>query len=362
MTAIPDTTTIPDPDATAPVRLTQQVKAGGCASKLPPGILSRVLSGLPAQHDDNLLVGFATSDDAGVYRINDTQALVQTVDFFTPMVDDPFTFGQIAATNALSDVYAMGGRALTALSIVCFPQNEDPALLQEIMRGGISVMQDAGCVVLGGHSVRDAEIKFGYAVTGMIDPGSVFKNCTAQPGDSLVLAKAIGTGVITTALKQGKAEDAWVAAAVASMTKSNRVASEIVGRAEFEIHAMTDVTGFGLMGHAREMALGSGVRLRIDTTKVPLLEGSVQAFEAGCVPGGLLANREFAECIVVDEADAGIDETLRALLYDPQTSGGLLIALPPEQALGLVEALRSAGYPAAQIGEVLEGSPKIILH
>ena len=359
MPAFPDTTTAPPSDATAPVRLTQQVKAGGCASKLAPGILNEVLSKLPAQHDENLLVGFATADDAGVYRISSELALVQTVDFFTPMVDDPYTFGRIAATNALSDIYAMGGRALTALSIVCFPQAENPAVLEQIMRGGLSVMQEAGCIVVGGHSVRDAEIKFGYAVTGLIDPQSVKKNCTARAGDRLILAKAIGTGVITTALKQGRAEEAWVAGAVASMTLSNRVAAEIAGRAGFEVHAMTDVTGFGLMGHAREMALGSGVRLLIDTSAVPLLEGANAAVEAGCVPAGARANRDFAECIV--QEDAAISDTLRTLLYDPQTSGGLLISVNPSNAGALVGELRAAGYPAAEIGRVAEGDAKIVL-
>ncbi|HEY2861020.1 MAG TPA: selenide, water dikinase SelD [Terracidiphilus sp.] len=362
MPAISDSTTPPATDATNAVRLTQQVKAGGCASKLAPGTLSEVLSKLPVQHDENLLVGFATADDAGVYRLSDDSALVQTVDFFTPMVDDPFTFGRIAATNALSDIYAMGGRALTALSIVCFPQTENPGILEQIMRGGLSVMQEAGCIVVGGHSVRDAEIKFGYAVTGLIDPKAVLKNCTAQPGDALILAKRIGTGVITTALKQGRAQDSWVAAAVASMTQLNRVASEIARRPEFEVHAMTDVTGFGLMGHGREMALGGGVRLIIDTRAVPLLEGALAAVEAGCVPAGAHANREFAECIVMEETATPLDDSLRMLLYDPQTAGGLLIAVPPRHADSLVAELRAAGYPAAKVGSVAAGDPKIILH
>ena len=362
MPASPDTTTAPPSGATNAIRLTQQVKAGGCASKLAPGILNEVLSSLPTQHDENLLVGFATADDAGVYRISNDTALVQTVDFFTPMVDDPFTFGQIAATNALSDIYAMGGRALIALSIVCFPQNENPAILGEIMRGGLSVMHDAGCIVVGGHSVRDPEIKFGYAVTGLINPDAVLKNCTAQPGDSLILAKALGTGVITTALKQGRSQPAWVAAAVASMTRSNRVASQIAARSEFEVHAMTDVTGFGLMGHAREVALGSSARLVIDTQSVPLLEGAFAAAEAGCIPAGAHANREFAECIVIDETNSTLNESMRTLLYDPQTSGGLLIAAPAHHAASLVTELRTAGYPAAEIGRVIQGDPQIILH
>ncbi len=357
--AHPDSTTADAGPATAPVRLTQHVKAGGCASKLAPGVLNQVLAGLPQQHDENLLVGFSTADDAGIYRISDTQALVQTVDFFTPMVDDPCTYGRIAATNALSDVYAMGGQALTALTIVCFPQQEDPNLLGEIMRGGLSVMQEARCVVVGGHSVRDTEIKFGYAVTGLIHPDRVKKNCTAVAGDCLVLAKAIGTGVITTALKQGRAEEPWVDAAVQSMTKLNRVAAEIA--AAFEVHAMTDVTGFGLMGHAREVAIGSGVQLVVETKCVPLLHGAVAAAEAGCIPAGLIANREFAECIVEDDAGAQIDPVVRTLLFDPQTSGGLLISVAAEHAPALVEQLQRAGYAAAEIGHVRAGDAKIIL-
>src|SRR5277367_2325431 len=239
---------------TITVRLTQQVKAGGCASKLAPGTLAAVLGRLPKQSDPNLLVGFDTSDDAGIYRIAPDVALVQTVDFFTPLVDDPFVFGQIAATNALSDVYAMGGRPVTALSIVCFPPDGDLDVLEQIMRGGMSKMAEAGCIVVGGHSVRDAEIKFGYAVTGLIDPNSVFTNAGAREGDDLIFTKAIGTGVITTAVKQGLAKPNWVENAVQSMTKLNRAASEIVAAAA-GVHAMTDVTGFGLMGHGRELAL-----------------------------------------------------------------------------------------------------------
>jgi selenide, water dikinase len=193
-----------------PVRLTQLVKAGGCASKLPAESLRQVLSGLPRQTDPDMLVGFETSDDAGIYRIGPDQALVQTIDFFTPLVDDPYIFGQIAATNALSDVYAMGGRPLTALAVVCFPQDADLEILREILRGGLAKMSEAYCTVVGGHSVRDAEIKFGYAVTGLVDPARVYTNAGALVGDRLILTKPIGTGVITTALKQGNAEPAWV--------------------------------------------------------------------------------------------------------------------------------------------------------
>lgn len=352
--------------ATTTVRLTQQVKAGGCASKLAPGSLAAVLSRLPKQSDLNLLVGFETSDDAGIYRIAPDQALVQTVDFFTPLVDDPFTFGQIAATNALSDIYAMGGRPVTALSVVCFPQDGDLDVLEQIMRGGLNKMNEAGCIVVGGHSVRDAEIKFGYAVTGLIDPDRVFTNAGAVPGDALVLTKPIGTGVITTALKRGIAEASWVSEAIRSMTTLNRVASEIATKLP-GVHAMTDVTGFGLMGHGRELALGSGVTIEIEAAKVLRIDGALDAIALGAIPAGLLANREFAECVSADAEGARISDDLRNLLYDPQTAGGLLISLAPESADSLLQLLLEAGLRPSRIGTVVgrrasgQGSPAIVL-
>jgi len=353
-------------DQTQSVRLTQRVKAGGCASKLPAGSLRKVLSTLPVQADPNLLVGFDTSDDAGIYRIGPGMALVQTVDFFTPLVDDPFTFGQIAATNALSDVYAMGGRPLTALAIVCFPQDAALEILEQIMRGGLSKMSETGCVVVGGHSVRDAEMKFGYAVTGLINPERVYTNAGAIPGDVLILTKPIGTGVITTALKQGKSESAWVEGAIRSMTTLNSTASTIAIACP-GVHAITDITGFGLMGHGREMAFGSGVTLEIETDKVPLIEGALEAVGVGAIPGGLLANRDFAECVVADSPGSHIRDGLRALLYDPQTSGGLLISVAAEAAPTLLADLLNAGLPAAAIGRVSgafapgAGAPAILL-
>jgi selenide,water dikinase len=348
------------------VRLTQQVKAGGCASKLAPGSLAAVLSRLPKQDDPNLLVGFDTSDDAGIYRIASDVALVQTVDFFTPLVDDPFIFGQIAATNALSDVYAMGGRPLTALSIVCFPQDGDLDVLEQIMRGGIAKMREAGCVVVGGHSVRDAEIKFGYAVTGLIDPDRVFTNTGAVAGDTLIITKPIGTGVITTALKRGMAKPDWVENAVRSMTTLNRAASEIVVAAA-GVHAMTDVTGFGLMGHGRELALGSGVAIEIMVEAVPRIEGALDAIHLGAIPAGLLANRDFAECVSADAPGSHIADDLRALLYDPQTAGGLLVSVAPDHAEAILASLRRAGLNPAKIGTVRgpytagQGVPAILL-
>ncbi len=338
-----------------PVRLTEQVKAGGCASKLPPGLLHSVLARLPAQHDPNVLVGFDKADDAGVYRIAPNLAIVQTVDFFTPMVDDPYTYGQIAATNALSDVYAMGGKPVTALSLVCFPQDGDMDVLEKIMLGGLSKMCEAGCTVVGGHSVRDVEMKFGYAVTGVVHPEEVFTNSGAQAGDVLLLTKAIGTGVITTALKQRKAMPEWVEGAVRSMTTLNKTGIHLART--YEIHAVTDVTGFGLMGHAREMALGSGVRLLFDVSAIPLLQGAIEAVRLGAVPAGLLSNRDFAQCVVKDMTDEYISDEVRSLLYDPQTAGGLLLAVSPDHAGPLLAELKASGLPAARIGCVLAANP-----
>lgn len=340
-------------DRSEPVRLTQQVKAGGCASKLAPGSLRKVLERLPAQNNPDLLVGFETSDDAGIYRIGADLALVQTVDFFTPLVDDPFTFGLIAATNALSDVYAMGGRPLTALAVACFPQDGDIDVLEQIMLGGLAKMSEAGCTVVGGHTVRDAEIKFGYAVTGLIDPGRVYTNAGAVPGDVLILTKPLGTGVITTALKQGRAEQEWVERAVRSMTTLNKTAASIVSSISTgSVHAMTDITGFGLIGHAREMAMGSGVVLEIETARVPHIEGALEAIRLGAIPAGLLANREFAECVTEDAPGRTIPDDLRTLLFDPQTAGGLLISVGEADAAVLLALLQRAGLPAEEIGRV----------
>ena len=340
------------------MRLTQQIKAGGCASKLAPGLLRATLDALPRRNDPNLLVGFDQSDDAGVYRIGEDRALVQTVDFFTPMVDDPATFGQIAAANAVSDVYAMGGTPLTALAIVCFPQDGDLEMLGQIQRGGMSKLEEAGCTVVGGHSVRDAEIKFGYAVTGLIHPDRVYANGGARAGDLLVLTKPIGTGVITTALKQGRARDEWVEGAIRSMATLNKTAAAVIVQ-HGGVHAMTDVTGFGLMGHGREMALASGTILEIEAQKVPCLEGALEAIALGAIPAGLLANREYAECIVSEEG--ALDEALRMLMYDPQTSGGLLVSVDSSHAASLVLALENASIPAQVIGRVIGDKPGIVL-
>jgi len=315
-----------------------------------------VLGKLARQHDPNVLVGFDHADDAGVYQIAPDQALVQTVDFFTPVVDDPYVFGQIAATNALSDVYAMGGKPLTALALVCFPEKADLEILQGILAGGLSKMVEAGCTVIGGHSIRDEETKFGYSVTGLIDPKKVLANAGARPGDALIFTKALGTGVISTAIKKGKAEQAWIDAAVQSMTTLNKRAAEVIQQGNFPIHApvhaMTDITGFGLIGHAREMALASNVALRLYSKDIAVLPGALECIRAGYIPGGLVANREFAECAVGYEA--GISAELKALLFDPQTAGGLLISIAENDCQKLVSELQNAGVPARRIGDVSE--------
>lgn len=339
------------------IRLTATAKSAGCAAKLSPSILDAVLKRLPPQHDPNLLVGFETSDDAAVYRLTDEIAIVQTVDFFTPIVDDPALFGQVTAANALSDVYAMGGRPLSALTIVAFPASRPPEILEQIMRGGLAKMAEANCVVVGGHSIRDDELKFGYAVTGVIHPAKIWRNVGARPGDVLLLTKPLGTGVISTALKQGRAEPAWVEASTASMTRLNREAAEALHEIEDAapatrpVHAVTDVTGFALLGHAREMAIGSGVSLRIDHQRIGYLPGAIEAARAGCFSGGLANNREFLEgCAGFMSA---VPEEFRALLLDPQTSGGLLAAVAPEAAVAAMAAFERRGIPARNIGEVL---------
>ncbi len=311
-----------------------------------------MLGKLARQHDPNVLVGFDHADDAGVYLIAPDQALVQTVDFFTPVVDDPYTFGQIAATNALSDVYAMGGKPLTSLALVCFPDKAELEILERILAGGLSKMIEAGCTVIGGHSIRDEETKFGYSVTGIVHPKKVLANSGAKPDDGLLFSKALGTGVISTAIKKGKAEPAWINAAVRSMTTLNKRAAEVITGGKFRVNAMTDVTGFGLIGHAREMVLASDVAIRISAGQVPLLEGALECVRAGYIPGGLKNNRDFAECLV--EYDDEVPDDVRALLFDPQTAGGLLISTP--DAAPLARVLNDAGVAAVQIGEVLSNA------
>jgi selenide,water dikinase len=309
-----------------------------------------VLGDLPVSLDDRVLIDYRTSDDAGVYRLDDGRALVQTVDFFTPIVDDPYSYGQIAAANALSDVYAMGGRPLTALAIAAFPKDADRAILQRIFAGGLDKLREAGVALLGGHTVQDSEIKFGYAVTGEVHPDRVFANAGAQPGDALILTKPLGTGVIATALKFERAPQEAIDAAVRSMTALNRAAATVLTALDRGVvHACTDITGFGLVGHASEMAVASGCTLEIESSAVPLIEGA-RGLVRGNIPGGGRTNRDHFGTGV--RIASGVAPELVDLFYDPQTSGGLLAALAPAHTASVLAALTSASVSASRIGHV----------
>ena len=302
-------------------------------------------------HDDRVLVDYRTSDDAGVYRWEGNRALVQTVDFFTPIVDDPFAYGQIAAANALSDVYAMGGRPLTALAIAAFPKDAEPDVLKEIFAGGLAKLREAGVALLGGHTVQDSEIKFGYAVTGEVEADRVLANAGAAPGDALVLTKALGTGIIATALKFGRAPQPAIDAAIRSMLTLNAAASQaLTSLPAGAVHACTDITGFGLIGHASEMAAASNSTLEIDARRVPLLEGARELVR-GNIPGGGRTNAQhFGAGVTVGD---GVDFEVLQLLHDPQTSGGLLASVAPGHLDAALSALQTAGVPATTIGRVL---------
>jgi selenide,water dikinase len=319
-----------------------------------------------------VLVGFDTNDDAGVYLLSPEMAMVQTVDFFTPIVDDPYTFGQIAAANSLSDVYAMGGKPVSSLSVVGFPDKGDPEILEQIIRGGLSKMAEAKCSVIGGHSIRNDDIQFGYAVTGIIHPQRVWRNVGARTGDALLLTKAIGTGVLSTALKKDRVAPASLQAAVASMAELNRAASDGLreiqekGGSSPPIHAVTDVTGFGLLGHSREMALGNpergieAVSFEIEHSAIPYFPGAVEAAREGFLPGGLKNNRDFiGDCATFA---AGVPPEYQDLLFDPQTSGGLLIAISPDFADATISALDHHGVAARRIGfAVPKGKPLLFV-
>ena len=310
-----------------------------------------MLEGLPTVVDPRLLVGAGTFDDAGVVRLTDDLALVQTVDFFTPIVDEPFDFGRIAAANALSDVYAMGGRPLSALAVATFPAATlELGTLRETLAGGLAVLEEEGVLPLGGHTVKGPEFTYGLAVTGTVHPDRVLTNAGARAGDALVLTKAIGTGVLATALRQGRLGEGERAAMVASMVATNRKGLDAL--AGLEVHALTDVTGFGLLGHALEMAAASGVAVEIDASRVALLPGAVGAVKAGFLPGGLLANAGWVEPRV---SASGVDEVRMRLLCDPQTSGGLLAAVAPRDAEAAVAACVRLGVPAAEVGRVVAG-------
>lgn len=321
---------------------------GGCTAKLGAGVLSRILEKLPrGEKDPNLLVGYDSNDDAAVYRITEDVALVQTVDFFPPMVDDPYTFGQIAAANALSDVYAMGGEVKTALNLVCFPESMDLNILGEILRGGAEKVAEAGGILAGGHSIADSGVKYGLSVTGLVDPKKLYANDAGRPGDKLILTKALGVGLICTANRVGEAAEEDMARAIASMTTLNKTAAEISRR--YTIHAATDVTGFSFLGHLHEM-MARRLSCVIDAHAVPVLPGAEKAANDFLYTAAGQRNRNHTGPYVTFE---NVPFAMEEVLFDPQTSGGLLLAAAPEEAAALEVELQKAGLPAKIVGEIV---------
>ena len=322
---------------------------GGCTAKLGAGALSRILGKLPrGEQDPNLLVGYDSKDDAAVYRITDELAFVQTVDFFPPMVDDPYTFGQIAAANALSDIYAMGGEVKTALNLVCFPESMDLNVLGDILRGGAEKVAEAGGSLAGGHSIADTGVKYGLSVTGLVDPRRMTANDTGRPGDKLLLTKALGVGLICTANRVGEAAPDQMEGAIRSMTTLNKTAAEIAHK--YEVHAATDVTGFSFLGHLHEM-MGDKLSCVIDAHAVPVLPGAWEAADACLYTAAGQRNRNHTGPFVRFE---NVPFPMEEILFDPQTFGGLLLAAAPQDAAALERELRAAGLPAAIVGEILE--------
>ena len=322
---------------------------GGCTAKLGAGVLSRILEKLPrGEKDPNLLMGYDSRDDAAVYRVTEDLALVQTVDFFPPMVDDPYTFGQIAAANALSDVYALGGEVKTALNLVCFPENMDLNVLGEILRGGAEKVAEAGGILAGGHSIADTGVKYGLSVTGLVDPHHLYANDAGQPGDKLLLTKALGVGLLCTANRVGEAAPEHMAAAISSMTTLNKTAAEISRR--YTVHAATDVTGFSFLGHLHEMLDGK-LNCHIDASKVPVIEEAHRHADEFLLTAAGQRNRNHTGPFVEFR---NIPFSMEEILFDPQTSGGLLVAVKDEQAEALEAELQNAGLPAKIVGTLLE--------
>jgi selenide,water dikinase len=339
-------------------RLTTLSHGSGCACKLGPKDLAQVMDMVPRSHDAALLVASDTMDDAAVYRMSDETALVQTVDFFTPVVDDPYDFGRIAAADALSDVYAMGGRPLTALNIVCFPSGTLPLeYLGRIMAGGAETAKLAGATIVGGHTVDDPELKYGLAVTGVVKPGEQLTNAAAVPGDVLLLTKPLGTGIVTTAIKQGVASLPGIAAATASMAALNRDAAEVAR--EQGVRALTDVSGFGLLGHLAEMCRASGVGAEVWFDGLPLLPEVEALVRQGVVPGGTKRNLEYVQSWTTFAT--GLELWQKQLAADAQVSGGLLMAVPAEKVPKVVEALEKRHVAAAAvIGRIHESTRPLI--
>ena len=338
------------------IKLTEYARKCGCGAKLSSAKLAKVLEKLPKVHNENLLVGTETSDDAGVYKLNDQLAIIQTVDFFTPIVDDPYTFGVIAATNALSDVYAMGGDPITALNIVCFPNRIDLSVLGEILRGGLDKAKEAGAIIVGGHTIEDDEPKYGLAVTGVISPDKVLKNYGTKVGDVLILTKPLGIGIISTAMKSGAASNQSKEKVIKSMTTLNKYSSEIVRK--YKINACTDVTGFGLMGHSYEMASSSNVTIELDKEKIPYIDEAKEYAQKEFLPGGMYNNMEHlkGKYEFID-----IPEYLSNIVFDPQTSGGLLVACSEEDAQEILKELNQLEIKSSIIGKVIEKQEKAII-
>lgn len=337
---------IPDEE----VKLTKLAHTAGCAAKIGPGTLAGILESLPKFEDPRLLVGIETSDDGAIYQVNDEVALIQTLDFFPPMVDDPYVFGQVAAANALSDIYAMGGEPKVALNIVAWPNCVNPRFLAEILRGGADKVKEAGAVLAGGHSIQDDVPKYGLSVSGFVHPDRILKNCGAVAGDVLILTKPLGTGIVNTAVKAELASKEAEAEVIGVMTSLNKKAKQIFDR--YEIHACTDVTGFGLAGHSLELAKGSGVTVEIDGAGLPLQAAACEYAKMGLIPEGAYKNRAYAG----QDADVSrAEEWLQDIFFDPQTSGGLLVSVTPETAEKILSDFQTEGLdtPYAVVGRVL---------
>lgn len=333
------------------IKLTQMTKSSGWAAKVGPDILAQVLCHLPITVDDNLIVGLDTSDDAAVYKLNDDLAMIQTLDFFTPIVDDPYTFGQIAAANSLSDVYAMGGEPKLAMNIVCFPNCLDPSILTEILKGGYDKVKEAGALVVGGHTVEDDEPKYGLSVTGFAHPSKILTNSNARPGDLLILTKPLGVGIINTAVKGELADKDSYDEAVMVMATLNKYAKEAMDQVS-GINSLTDITGFGLLGHGLEMAMASNVSIRIYHKNIPVIAKALEYAGMGLVPAGAYSNREYVgRRVLIDER---VPKSMEDILFDPQTSGGLLISIEKDKADLLLDKLTKIPTKYAVVGEVIE--------
>lgn len=333
------------------VKLTKLAKCAGCGAKVGAGVLAGILADIKVRTDPNLLVGFDKSDDASVYKISGELAIVQTVDFFPPIADDPYTFGQIAAANAMSDIYAMGGEPKLALNVMAVPADMDRDTVHAILRGGYEKVYEAGALITGGHSILDDEPKYGMAVTGFVHPDKIITNSGAKPGDELIFTKPLGSGIMTTAAKAGMASEEGLKYVLSVMTTLNRAARDIM--VKYRVHACTDVTGFGLMGHLLEMTQGSGTGAVIDVRGIALVEESLRLAEMGILPEGMYRNRSFAESSV-DGGDVSL--AVQDMLYDPQTSGGLLMAVDPDDADALFEELEPSVPRAQRIGRIEEYS------